>query len=44
MIVNKTMISKKPKIRIQFGKGYKFVDNDPHWIESTIEGKYKWQK
>ena len=26
MIVNKTMISKKPKIRIQFGKGYKFVE------------------
>ena len=25
-------------------KGYKFVDNDPHWIESTIEGKYKWRK
>ena len=27
MIVNKTMISKKPKIRIQFGEGYKFVEN-----------------
>ena len=27
MIENKTMIAKKPKIRIQFGEGYKFVEN-----------------
>ena len=27
MIENKNMISRKPKIRIQFGEGYKFVEN-----------------
>ena len=27
MIENKTMIARKPKIRIQFGEGYKFVEN-----------------
>ena len=26
MIENKTMIARKPKIRLQFGKGYKFVE------------------
>ena len=27
MIENKTIIARKPKIRIQFGEGYKFVEN-----------------
>ena len=51
MIVNSEIIKKPRQAKLikhsllkRANTGYKFFDNDPHWIESPTEGKYTWQK
>ena len=51
MIVNNEIVKKPRQAKVMKHRllkssdtGYKFFDNDPHWIESSTEGRYTWQK